>query len=132
MYINISYDSIDNYPSYCKKYITSNKNIEGNTLQLFNESMKAYVDTLWAANFNNPITIQDKIYNYSQNKKLIFNNQEIMLYSDSVEYLHFLNITNSDLIRFIDNVFKFKNIKGENIIERSMYNTTYKNIKIKF
>ena len=126
----VFYDNIESYPSYCRKYITSNKNLEENTLQLFNESMDAYLRTLWGANFNNPITIQDQIYNYYKNESSLFNNKEIMKYSNSVEYLHFLDITNTDLIKFVENVFKFKNIKGENIIEKSMYNTTYKNIKI--
>jgi len=126
----IFYDNIESYPSYCKKYITSNKCLEENTMQLFNDSMDAYLKTLWRADFNNPITIQDEIYNYYKNKSLLFNNQEIMVYSNSVEYLHFLDITNTDLIKFIENVFKLKNIKGENIIEKSMYNTTYKNLKI--
>jgi len=53
--------------------------------------------------------------------KLDLINQEDLIYENSKDYLKFKEITNTDIIIFIENVFENKNIKGEKFIkEESM------------
>lgn len=125
-------NSISSYPKYCTDLL-----VAGNEVEILNkiheDMLEAYKKSLWKYNFNNTIIVQDWIFN-SYKIKLDLIRDENLIYENSKDYLKFKEITNTDIIIFIENVFENKNIKGEKFIKKEniieLLNE-YKKIKIK-
>jgi hypothetical protein len=79
------------------------------------DAIKGYKTTLYSADFQNPLSILDSLYKHYEGKQDIFMN-----YDRDTKHLRHLEITNDDLINFIDNVFEGKNIHGEDMIKKSI------------
>ncbi len=118
----IFHSDIQSFPDYCKNYIESSKNMYAATLDIFQNSFDAYIKTLYRANFNNPITIENRIFKYYKGKQDI-----LMSYSNSKDFMRYIEITNEDLIGFIDKVFEGKNINGKDILKKSIKEVKYDN-----
>ena len=116
------HDNIQDYPNYCKNYITSSKDPHKAILNILGDSLEAYLKTLYRADFNNPITIENAIYKYYEGKQNI-----LMDYSKSTNFMRYIGISNEDIIDFTYKVFDGKNIKGEGIIEKSIKEIKYNN-----
>jgi len=116
------HDNIQDYPNYCKNYITSSKDPHKAILNILGDSLEAYLKTLYRADFNNPITIENAIYKYYEGKQNI-----LMNYSKSTNFMRYIGISNEDIIDFTYKVFDGKNIKGEGIIEKSIKEIKYNN-----
>jgi len=111
----IFHSDIQNFPNYCKSYIELSGNKYNATLDIFKDSFDAYIKTLYRADFNNPITIENKILRYYKGEQDI-----LMSYSNSTNSIRYMEITNQDLINFIYKVFEGKNINNEDILKKSI------------
>ena len=116
------HDNIEHYPNYCKNYIISSKNPYEAVLKILGDSLEAYLKTLYGANFNEPITIENAIYKYYEGKQNI-----LMNYSRSTNFMRYMSISNKDIIEFTYKIFEGKNIKDENIIQKSIKEIKYNN-----
>jgi hypothetical protein len=94
------HDNIEHYPNYCKNYIISSKNPYEAVLKILGDSLEAYLKTLYGANFNEPITIENAIYKYYEGKQNI-----LMNYSRSTNFMRYMSISNKDIIEFDENLF---------------------------
>jgi hypothetical protein len=112
------HDSIEHYPNY----IISSKNPYEAVLNILGDSLEAYLKTLYGANFNEPITIENAIYKYYKGKQNI-----LMNYSRSTNFMRYMSISNKDIIEFTYKIFEGKNIKDENIIQKSIKEIKYNN-----
>jgi hypothetical protein len=79
------------------------------------DAIEGYKKTLYVADFQNPLSILDGLYKYYAGKQDIFMN-----YDRDAKHLIHLEITNDDIINFIDNVFEGKNIHGESMLKKSI------------
>ena len=116
------HDDIQNYPKYCKNYIMLSKDPYKAVLHIFGDSLEAYLKTLYKADFNKPITIENAIYKYYEGRQDI-----LMNYSKSTNFMRYINISNENIIEFTYKIFKGKNIKGEDIIQKSIKEVKYNN-----
>jgi len=93
----------------------SPKGIDIRMLEIVNDAVEGYKTTLRVADFDDPLSIQDRLYKYYEGRQDIFMN-----YDRSTKHLIHLKIKNDDIINFIDNVFEGKNIHGEDILKKSI------------
>lgn len=112
----IFHNDLNEFPDYCKNYITSSsKNIDLRLLEIMMDAIKGYETTLNVADFREPLSIQDSLYKYYEGRQDIFMN-----YDRDTKHLKHLEIRNDDIMNFIDNVFEGKNIHGEDILKKSI------------
>lgn len=112
----IFHSDLTQFPEYCKNYITlSSKDMDTRMSEIMVDAIKGYKTTLYSADFQNPLSILDSLYKHYEGRQDIFMN-----YDRDTKHLRHLEITNDDLINFIDNVFEGKNIHGEDMLKKSI------------
>ncbi len=119
-------ENIYSYPEYCKQYIKIGNMVE-NTLEIQKDLIKGYNLSLYKANFNEPYIMSDYIFNYYKlNTPFYSDNNEVLKYQKSEDYLNFRGISPSNLIQFTENALNGKNVKGEDLIKKEKIETLVK------
>jgi hypothetical protein len=111
----IFHNNIEKYPKYCKEYIFSSKDVYANLIEIQEDSIKGYKLSLYAYDFNNPITLEEWIHECFKNKNNFLVKKELK-YGTDPEYLRLIELTNTDIFIFINQILDNKNIYGENLI----------------
>lgn len=113
----IFHDNIEEYPKYCKEFVFSSKDIYANLIKLQEDSIKGYKLSLYAYDFNDPVTLEEWVHECFKNRNNFLVKKELK-YGTDPEYLRLIELTNTDIFIFIDQILDDKNIYGENLINK--------------
>lgn len=115
-YIEID-DRLEQFPKYIKDEIKLHKTIEEGLDTIANDAKKAYTSSLYASDFNNPITLIEQYHNAYMNKENIISNKRLIYKTNEIQILRDLELKNEDIYHLVENLLKGKNIWNEDLFK---------------